>query len=175
MSTPQWDGDLEIGDTVTLTISLGGWEQQDLLLREVVARWGDKMVTAIKNEWPVDTGYSMDSWEFYTHGNPSALDLLIINDVEYVQYVRLAGSDPDDPPLVESLLPNVAQQYVPQLLDELQFWAAEAARKRESSASRLQREHLPDRGAGGRRKKRAPSPLKFNRDTIRLPTPPRNS
>lgn len=71
---------------------------------ELLGELADGIVEQIADGWPVDTSTSRDTWEAFVEEDP--LGFTIVNDTDYVEWVHLAGTDPE-PPLWETLIPDV--------------------------------------------------------------------
>ena len=98
----------------------GSFRQLTLSEREVLRRWADHIVDLIQANWPVDTGYSRDGYFAVIRASGRPFQIIIMDDVGYVQWVRrkgelAAGLDP----LWKRLIPQVIRQVSPALLADM--------------------------------------------------------
>lgn len=99
-------------------IALHGGPRQ-LLPAEMQAlqRLAEALRAWIRSQWPVDTATSRDAWEVAYKGSSAEISITLYNDVDYVEWVHLAGT-PEIPPLWEDLqaeLPAIAGDLLPAL------------------------------------------------------------
>ena len=78
--------------------------------RNVIDAFAEAMVTDLEEAWPVDTGLSRDAWSWVLEIAPGDYTLIILNDVDYVEYIHRAGENPDSPLYLE-LVPQVVAAY----------------------------------------------------------------
>lgn len=102
----------------------------------VIDEYALAMVDAIQEAWPVDTSTSRDAWAYEVQEAPGRIEIVIVNPVDYVQFVHLSGTSPDAP-LWETLVPQVVSSYGAGLLAALRAEVvateAEIARRRVQS------------------------------------------
>jgi hypothetical protein len=58
------------------------------LEEDVLERFAMKMLQAIRDRWPVDTGTSRDAWNIELKGLPGQMAFIIENPMYYVEYVH---------------------------------------------------------------------------------------
>lgn len=114
--------------------------------RRVLIAYGDRMVDDLREEWPVDTGFSRDQWFMRISGRAGQVAIVLENPVDYVSFVHRAGQ-PALPPLWTLLLPEVVGRYAQSMLADLRraIDRTEATARREgvSVLSILQRNERP--------------------------------
>lgn len=83
---------------------------------DVISDWAGQIVNEIEREWPVDTSTSRDSFSYIV--NNTGYGFTILNDCDYVEFIHRAG-EPPIPPLWETLIPDVIDQYAQGLLQAM--------------------------------------------------------
>ena len=66
----------------------GSFRQLSLSERKVLRLYADHINDLIQASWPVDTGYSRDGFITTIRASARPFQILIENDVWYVQYIR---------------------------------------------------------------------------------------
>jgi hypothetical protein len=82
----------------------------------VLNRYAADILTDIEDAWPVDTSTSRDAFQWTLADDGIAI--VIENDTDYAEYVHRKGTPPD-PPLFETLIPEVWESYKPALISDL--------------------------------------------------------
>jgi hypothetical protein len=95
--------------------------------RDIIDEYAQQIVGDIEDAWPVDTSTSRDAWAYTVTARADWMGFTIENDVDYVEYVHYAGTDPE--PLWETLIPTTVRAYAPQLLADLRAEIAVTQRR----------------------------------------------
>ena len=84
--------------------------RRELSVREldVLDAFATDIVNDIADRWPVDTSTSRDAFTFTIDGE--GIGFTIENDADYAEWIHRAG-EPADPPLWETLIPEVFESY----------------------------------------------------------------
>ena len=61
---------------------------------DVVDTYAGEVRDYVVDRWPVDTGTSADAWQYEVSGSPGTYGFTISNDIDYVEWVHLAGTPP---------------------------------------------------------------------------------
>lgn len=93
---------------------------------DVLDSYAGEVVREIAERWPVDTSTSRDEWTYYIDGD--TIGFTITNDVDYVEWVHYAG-EPAEPPLWETLIPEVWAEVGPRAVAAMQAAVDETERQ----------------------------------------------
>lgn len=96
----------------------GEFRQLTLEERRILRRYAEYIVERVQQAWPVDTGRSRDGFTAVIEASKKPVQIVITNDVYYVQWVHYAGTPADDV-LWRTLLPNVIKEVRDNLLAEI--------------------------------------------------------
>lgn len=59
---------------------------------DVVDRYAADVRDYVVARWPVDTGTSADAWEYEVNVSPGSYGFIVLNDIDYAEWVHMAGS-----------------------------------------------------------------------------------
>lgn len=98
----------------------GSFRQLTLAERQVLRRWADHIVDLIQANWPVDTGLSRDGYFATIQASRRPLQIIIQDDVGYVQWVRRKGEKQAGLDFLwRRLIPQIIRQVSPALLADM--------------------------------------------------------
>jgi hypothetical protein len=98
----------------------GSFRQLTLSERQVLRGWADHIVDLIQAGWPVDTGLSRDGYFATIQASRRPLQIIIQDDVGYVQWVRRRGEKQAGLDFLwRRLIPQVLRQVQPALLADM--------------------------------------------------------
>lgn len=115
----------------------GSFRQLTLDERRVLRLYADHINDLIQANWPVDTGFSRDGFITTMRASGRPFQIVIENDVYYVQYIRRRGEKQAGLDFLwRRLLPSIIRQVQPQLLADMEA----AIKKTEAELQRQQQQ-----------------------------------
>jgi len=119
----------------------GSFRQLTLAERQVLREWADHIVDLIQAAWPVDTGFSRDGYFATIQASQRPIQIIVQDDVGYVQYVRRKGEKQAGLDFLwRRLIPQIIRQVSPALLADMKaaIDRTEAELKRQQQTTGVQ-------------------------------------